>query len=77
MASGIIWTTVRVPSVHTSRAINALLLKYRSVALRINLDPPAAGPEAQISIKGYPEDVISRVLEDSDIVILAIREEND
>jgi len=65
------WTVVRVLAEQGMQAQAALTTAYAPVTMSVDMNPPAAGPEWEISIQDRGEEQVRRLLAATGITVLA------
>lgn len=67
------WVETRIPVELASQAVAALLKRHMPLTFELDLNPPASGPEAALSVQDLPEDEVRVALLASGVPVLAIR----
>lgn len=69
------WVDVRVPRDQYGEALKILLSAQhgRPLTLAVDLDPPAAGPEVEVSVRDVPEDDVRALLDLAGVFPMALR----
>jgi len=69
------WTVIRVPAVQALEVQQVLVTAFAPITMRIDMQPPASGPEWEIAIQGEDEDAVRAALERTGMVVLASKTE--
>lgn len=67
------WVDVRIPAGAESLAMPALVARFAPVTFRLDVSPPASGPEVELSVQDVPESEVRVALLTAGVEVLAIR----
>lgn len=67
------WVDVRVPYAVHGAALAVLAEKFAPVTIRLDMEPPASGPEVELSVYDVNEADLAAVLRDAGIAVFASR----
>ena len=65
------WAVVRVAAVDGSHAVACLITELQPITVRIDTNPPAAGPEWELRVQDQTESAVCGVLRLSHVDVLA------
>lgn len=67
------WVDVRIPTGSEHLALPELVKRFAPITLRLNVSPPASGPEVELSVQDVPEVEVRVALLTAGVEVLAIR----